>query len=468
MSGEEFWDIYSNSTNSTLDIYDEAMAFFSEDLPLNFEEDYDVVEIILEIKGHHEQSKEIEKAINFARLIKEKQPHLFDEVSYYLNKLLLNYHCYFDTINEINSIVEFEFEHLLNDIDSFLLNFKRIMLYQHIDILQKNIKKALKDNEIKNKLHNYVKYHLVLLVLFDVLEKQYVKNKDAYRFEKEELLFQLKDCDIIELEETISFFERGFFENIDVSSMKLLVEDKNEEAMHILQAQFCKEMLQKKLKFATSARIWELLMNYWKGNNTTTTNFFAINKITFEEELNTVLGDFFNDNQCDKITLLWGAVYIYDFLLGTQLIDKEEHTLCISVLYELKGFFIVNSFLKLWEYNFIHKWEKPDGVSEIEFIQESKIFEKSFLFKSRHYSDFKIEIKDELEAIGVFSKYIELGEELLKKKKATIDERLSFFEDNFLMHNAKPIIKEANEKIGRNDTCYCGSGKKYKKCCINK
>jgi hypothetical protein len=45
-----------------------------------------------------------------------------------------------------------------------------------------------------------------MLVLFDVLEKQYVKNKDAYRFEKEELLFQLKDCDIIELEETISFF----------------------------------------------------------------------------------------------------------------------------------------------------------------------------------------------------------------------------------------------------------------------
>ena len=23
-------------------------------------------------------------------------------------------------------------------------------------------------------------------------------------------------------------------------------------------------------------------------------------------------------------------------------------------------------------------------------------------------------------------------------------------------------------KIGRNDKCFCGSGKKYKKCCINK
>lgn len=23
-------------------------------------------------------------------------------------------------------------------------------------------------------------------------------------------------------------------------------------------------------------------------------------------------------------------------------------------------------------------------------------------------------------------------------------------------------------KIGRNEPCYCGSGKKYKKCCLNK
>jgi len=30
----------------------------------------------------------------------------------------------------------------------------------------------------------------------------------------------------------------------------------------------------------------------------------------------------------------------------------------------------------------------------------------------------------------------------------------------------KQIINK--EKIGRNDQCFCGSGKKYKKCCLNK
>ena len=30
------------------------------------------------------------------------------------------------------------------------------------------------------------------------------------------------------------------------------------------------------------------------------------------------------------------------------------------------------------------------------------------------------------------------------------------------------LPKKASIKIGRNDPCSCGSGKKFKKCCINK
>lgn len=30
---------------------------------------------------------------------------------------------------------------------------------------------------------------------------------------------------------------------------------------------------------------------------------------------------------------------------------------------------------------------------------------------------------------------------------------------------ARPYVKRADQKVGRNDPCPCGSGKKYKKCC---
>ena len=75
MSAEEFWDLYINSSD-TLDIYDEVIAFFSEELPKNFEDEYDVMEVIVEVQGHHKEAKEFEKVIKFINLIKEKHPNL--------------------------------------------------------------------------------------------------------------------------------------------------------------------------------------------------------------------------------------------------------------------------------------------------------------------------------------------------------------------------------------------------------
>lgn len=44
------------------------------------------------------------------------------------------------------------------------------------------------------------------------------------------------------------------------------------------------------------------------------------------------------------------------------------------------------------------------------------------------------------------------------------DEKRKAIKKEFML--SKTVIKEA--KIGRNDPCPCGSGKKYKKCCLNK
>lgn len=35
-------------------------------------------------------------------------------------------------------------------------------------------------------------------------------------------------------------------------------------------------------------------------------------------------------------------------------------------------------------------------------------------------------------------------------------------------YNESKIFKNDSKKVGRNDPCPCGSGKKYKKCCLNK
>ncbi|MFH1728632.1 MAG: YchJ family protein [Pseudomonadota bacterium] len=46
------------------------------------------------------------------------------------------------------------------------------------------------------------------------------------------------------------------------------------------------------------------------------------------------------------------------------------------------------------------------------------------------------------------------------------EEDVWYFKDGNMVVN-EPVKREG-EKVGRNDPCPCGSGKKFKKCCINK
>ena len=53
-----------------------------------------------------------------------------------------------------------------------------------------------------------------------------------------------------------------------------------------------------------------------------------------------------------------------------------------------------------------------------------------------------------------------------RKLGASLAARASEYSD---VASAKPVpIKNTETKPGRNDKCSCGSGKKYKKCCLNK
>jgi len=46
---------------------------------------------------------------------------------------------------------------------------------------------------------------------------------------------------------------------------------------------------------------------------------------------------------------------------------------------------------------------------------------------------------------------------------------MRFFYVHVLVHvHGTPVRARAEEKIGRNERCPCGSGKKFKKCCLGK
>ena len=50
---------------------------------------------------------------------------------------------------------------------------------------------------------------------------------------------------------------------------------------------------------------------------------------------------------------------------------------------------------------------------------------------------------------------------------SSCNQKINFFDrDGHYIKPIEPYVRE-EPKVGRNDACPCGSGKKYKKCCIN-
>lgn len=49
--------------------------------------------------------------------------------------------------------------------------------------------------------------------------------------------------------------------------------------------------------------------------------------------------------------------------------------------------------------------------------------------------------------------------------KESLIDKTSYIDSSFNYY-PKPLVKD--KRPGRNDLCFCGSGKKYKKCCIIK
>jgi SEC-C motif domain protein len=66
--------------------------------------------------------------------------------------------------------------------------------------------------------------------------------------------------------------------------------------------------------------------------------------------------------------------------------------------------------------------------------------------------------------VDVLERAIDIYEELGKREEAAVlrKEAEALAKSNTIKFSNVPI---KSEKVGRNDPCSCGSGKKYKKCC---
>lgn len=458
MTTEDFWNKYTN--DNILEIFDTAYDFFSNELPNEFIENYDVGEVILEVKGHQEAAKEFDKVLKFTKLLQEKQPKLYGENFQYFDDFLVDYYCFQGKKTEVAIAFSNFMKYPVQDFDKYLTSFKKLIFFQQIELLEKAIEHNFDDVATSEKLLIGADYELAICKFYLTLEALYDKN---YTFFNKEDFSEMLIKYGFEFNETVLLsIEKGVFKPIMIENIVPNFINDRKNCLIELKGYFLRYMKEKNFSFPLSGNLFDkiiIFLNEHTLKKKIKPNlYFPVQANEFEKYLTELSGGFFVENEAEMVAVLWGSVYLYDFLRSYEIIDQETHTGFIQTTKQLKGKVIATYYQDLWNFNFVHSWQKPDSISEIEYIEEEKIFRKSFNFKQISFEQFKNEISEELANIGELSEYIIEGvkKEVKKSERSLLDNSKT----NIIY---EPIRTE--KKIGRNDPCICGSGKKYKKCC---
>lgn len=190
--------------------------------------------------------------------------------------------------------------------------------------------------------------------------------------------------------------------------------------------------------------------------------FFYIPYPVLSDHFDSRRDRFLNLNDTEIFGKVFGLKYIYHFLHVHNIIDDNFYKKMSENIHFLEYEFMVNMRESLWQMKFVFDW--PELY--INDPYQVRIFIDSY----HYYSDNLVEeaVNNYLRAF-IIPDRIQLEIDAYNEKKEELESDYDYDADYGYEFPApvSPIVNLV-PKIGRNDPCTCGSGKKYKKCCLDK
>lgn len=473
MTAEELWDKYINES-SLVDLFEDTCEFFSKEIPPRVIVEYDVEDIIMEAVGQQEGVKNFDNIARFSEILQKNQPELYRNYFHHFNDKLIYYFCFKQDRTKVAEAFSFFIEEPLRDAEIYLSICKNLLFYQYSELLEDAINQNYDAIDEVEELMGVTAYDLAICKVYAEFQRVFEEKKE--NLDRVAFLSKLSKYNIDFIEEVLLLFEMGVLKpQLNKGELTALFANDTMNSVVVLQGYFQRHMHEKGFEFYLSGRIWDSMIILWeknRGKNQLDISFdayFTVETAVFEKYLTDIFHLTFMENTPEMFAILWGSYYIYEFLHKREIISTETFHNFIETSRILKGKLIGQYTSELWISNFVHQWEKPETISEAEFREEKKIFQKSILLDYAEFDDYKESLSEELSKIGELSHYIiEGGKDTSARINVRdtwdnlLQEFLELYRDN---ENIDYETDSEESKVGRNDPCPCGSGKKYKKCC---
>lgn len=363
--------------------YELIKETFQSEVPEELLEEADMGDALIYIKEYLINNARIQDFIELVDTIsssnhkfyKEEAPYLFSEIiSYYLLK---------NNIDKIEHYLQPFLENPISGIDDFLLIFKKIVYYGQSNlayqIAEKCWRPVAESPEIIGGVHEFLEviYYRLWERIYSELKSG--KDVDAHKFleafTKREFIMNMD-----EMQEIIQSLQPQD-KHIDIN---FSTDKERRESIKKLRSAFIKSAFENKnMSFVSAALIFDLAIRFWVGRELSDKDeknpekYFSIVIEEFDDYLGeTFRGFIYNDN-ISEAALLWGMPYIYEFLEANGVISKALLETVVKQMHTLKSGFKQKLKARLWEISFVHRWTKPNYMSEEDFKEEAKYFEES-------------------------------------------------------------------------------------------
>ena len=237
----------------------------------------------------------------------------------------------------------------------------------------------------------------------------------------------------------------------------LIKSRKHKEAILVLNIHFLKYMKDHfDVPFMLSDRWWNMLTAKGLfGKRKDIEGYFLIPFKVLDKHFASHYDTMFQSNNIEMYGKAFGLDYVYHFLKEVNLIDgnyAEEMEDNISVL---KHMFNRITRENLWKMSYIFNWPQLSLYD----LNEKEVFRSTFTLNADDFGD-KVDNYLNIQC-QVFPERLKKELDTHKVQDYNMPE-IEGWDDEY----PQPHVKESPD-IGRNEPCPCGSGKKYKKCCMN-
>ncbi|MDP2338952.1 MAG: SEC-C metal-binding domain-containing protein [Bacteroidota bacterium] len=290
------------------------------------------------------------------------------------------------------------------------------------------------------------------------LEKLYENIKEGVSGGVEAFDNEIQMVDLPQNKEVFEIVLKNLKEPLDKLAIQSKIETESNDLLLTISVQFYKYMKDEfGMSFMISDRFWTILKKIELfGQEENDEAFFYIAYPILSEHIENLYDRTFLSNEIEIFGMVYGLKYVYRFLHVYDLINDHYYQRMeenIGML-EYDSIFYLNR--TAWQMKFVFDWPQlnPPDPNMVKLFSDTYRYsiDKTVGDQFDNYLESWSVPKSVQEEIDQF-----YNEKQLNKKE----------NDHDRWFPTQPIVN-TGPKVERNDPCPCGSGKKYKKCCMDK